>query len=57
MRLVVEDHAATDTDGELANHMHQVHHMNRVDVSMFSDEELDLLHADDHDSMRRGIGV
>jgi hypothetical protein len=56
MRLVVEDHAVTDTDGDLANHMHQVHHWPLVGVHRSTDEELDLLHADDHDDLRRGCG-
>lgn len=56
MRLVVEDHDPTDTDGDLANHIHQVHHCPRECVVDSTEEELDLMHADDHDDLRRGCG-
>lgn len=57
MRLVVEDHDVTDLCGEnLANHVHQAHHCPRECVVDSTDEELDLMHSDDHDDMRRGCG-
>lgn len=58
MRLAVEAHDVTDTDGDcdLVNHMHAVHHTHRRALRDATLEELDLMHADDHDDMRRGIG-
>jgi hypothetical protein len=56
VRLVVEDHAVTDIGEDLADHMHQVHHCPKECVVDSTDEELDLMHSDDHDDLRRGIG-
>lgn len=53
MRLVLEDHERADIDGDLANHMHQVHHWSLAAVRHFSEEALALAHDDDHDEMRR----
>lgn len=55
MRLVVEDHDVTDTDGDLATHMHTTHHFIHNVVATATTDELDLMHADDHDDLRRGL--
>lgn len=52
----MESHDETDTDGDLANHVHQVHHCPREVVATSNEEQLELMHADDHDDLRRGIG-
>lgn len=53
----MEPHDVTDTDGNLDNHMHTVHHFDRGDISLVTAEEVELFHADDHDDLRRGIGA
>jgi hypothetical protein len=62
MRLVVEPHEVTDLGprscnaaADLADHVHQAHHMPLAAVRQATTAELDLLHADDHDDLRRGI--
>ena len=39
MRLVIEEHAVTDTDGDLANHMHQIHNIPLVGIRRSTAEE------------------
>ncbi len=57
MRLVVEEHSVVDFSGsfDLADHMHQVHHVPRRDLPA-DIEAIELQHADDHDDLRRGCG-
>lgn len=56
MRLVVEPHEVTDTEHGIVQHMHTVHHTHRRALRDATLEELDLMHADDHDDLRRGCG-
>lgn len=57
MRLVVEDHDVRDLTGKtLSNHVHQDHHCPLEVVRDSTEEELDLMHSDDHDDLRRGCG-
>lgn len=55
VRLVVEAHEVTDVYGGLIHHMHTVHHTHLRVLRDATLEELELMHADDHDDLRRGI--
>lgn len=58
MRFVVEEHPLDDFASltDLADHLHQVHHISRHHLRSITLERLELLHADDHDDLRRGCG-
>lgn len=51
----MDPHPATDDDGDLANHLHGVHHRPLREVQELADYALELAHSDDHYDMRRGI--
>lgn len=58
MRLAVKQHAVTDVGpaaADLAGHMHEVHHLAWADIRPVPDDELEVMHADDHADLRRGV--
>lgn len=55
MKSVVKPHEVTETEGDIERHLHHTHHVPWALIYDRPDDEIDLLHADDHDDLRRGI--
>jgi hypothetical protein len=62
MRPAIKPHEVTDLTPEPAQlsvraHMMVVHGWRATDTARMTDAELDVVHADEHDDLRRGVGA